>query len=117
MLAPEARLERYIAEDKGCYTGQEVIARIKNRGHVNRLLVQYEMEGSIVPERGDLVFLDEREVGWITSAVWSIANDAPLALGYLRREAAQDDVRVQVAHGEKRVDARASILDHPASNL
>ncbi len=117
ILAPEARLERYLAENKGCYTGQEVIARIKNRGHVNRLLVQYDMEGSVVPERGDLVLLDDREVGWITSAVWSIANDAPRALGYLRREAAQDDVRVQIARGETRVDARVSILEHPTSNL
>ncbi len=105
MLAPEARLEAFIAENKGCYTGQEVIARIKNRGHVNRLLVQFQVEGGVVPARGDLVFVDDKESGWITSAVWSFANDAPLALSYLRRETAQEGARVQIARGEMRLDA------------
>ncbi|MDE3088538.1 MAG: aminomethyltransferase family protein [Chloroflexota bacterium] len=105
MLAPEARLDRFIAENKGCYTGQEVIARIKNRGHVNRWLVQIQVEGGVAPARGDLIFADDKESGWITSAVWSFANGAPLALGYLRREMAQDGTRVQIARGEMRLDA------------
>ena len=105
MLAPEARLDAYIAENKGCYTGQEVIARIKNRGHVNRLLVQFQIMGNLVPARGALVFADSQEIGWITSAAWSFANDAPRALGYLRREVAREGTQVQVAHGETRLDA------------
>jgi folate-binding protein YgfZ len=105
MLAPEARLEAYIAENKGCYTGQEVIARIKNRGHVNRLLVRLHIEGDRVPARGALVFAGDQEVGWITSAAWSFANDAPRALGYLRREVAQEGARVQVEHAEARLEA------------
>ncbi len=124
MLAPEARLDAFIAENKGCYTGQEVIARIKTRGHVNRLLVklqitndQLQMADDRIPQRGDLIFVDEQEVGWITSAAWSFANDAPCAFGYLRREAAQDGARVQVARGETRVDARVSILERLTSNL
>ncbi|MBI4785975.1 MAG: aminomethyl transferase family protein [Chloroflexi bacterium] len=105
MLAPEARLEPFIAENKGCYTGQEVIARIKNRGHVNRLLTHFEIEGDTVPARGDRVFDGEREVGWLTSAVWSFARNSPLALGYLRREKAEGGTRVQIAHGESRIMA------------
>ena len=105
MLAPEARLDAYIAENKGCYTGQEVIARIKNRGHVNRLLAQFQIEGSVVPAHGDLVFADDREVGWITSAAWSFAHEAPRALGYLRREAVQEGARVQIVHGDTRLAA------------
>lgn len=105
MLAPEARLDAYIAENKGCYTGQEVIARIKNRGHVNRLLVQFQLEGNRVPARGDLVFVGAQEVGWITSAAWSFANDVPRALGYLRREAEHEGAQVQVVHGETRLNA------------
>lgn len=96
-LAPEARLEKFIAEDKGCYTGQEVIARIKNRGHVNRLLAQLQVEGQVVPERGDKIYSDSREVGWITSAVWSFEHNVPHAFGYLRRELAQDGTHVQIA--------------------
>lgn len=117
MLAPEARLDAFIAENKGCYTGQEVIARIKTRGHVNRLLARLDLEGSVTPERGDLIYAAEKEVGWITSAVWSLTNEAPRALGYLRREAAQDGARVQVARGETRIDARVSILERLISNF
>ena len=102
ILAPEARLDEFVAENKGCYTGQEVIARIKNRGHVNRWLTQFRVQGSFVPERGDLISADGQEVGWITSAAWSFENDAPCALGYLRRERVQEGTAVQIAHGETR---------------
>jgi len=105
MLAPEARLDAFIAENKGCYTGQEVIARIRNRGHVDRLLAQLQIAGQVVPERGDLVFSDGQETGWVTSAAMSFTHNAPLALGYLRREAAQEGARVQIARGEARLDA------------
>ena len=105
MLAPEARLDEFVAENKGCYTGQEVIARIKNRGHVNRWLTQFRVEGSVVPERGDLIFADGKEAGWITSAAWSFEDDAPCALGYLRREAVEACAAVQIAHGVARLNA------------
>lgn len=97
ILAPEARLEKFIAEDKGCYTGQEVIARIKNRGHIHRLLAQFQIEGQVMPERGGKIFLDSRAVGWITSAVWSYKHNMPLAFGYLSRETAHNDTRVEIA--------------------
>ncbi len=95
-LAPEARLEKFIPADRGCYPGQEVIARIRNRGHVNRLLMQFELAGARVPERSDRALADGKEVGWVTSAVWSYAQNAPRALGYLRIEYAQDGARVQI---------------------
>ncbi|MCL4395638.1 MAG: hypothetical protein M1482_12700, partial [Chloroflexi bacterium] len=104
MLAPEARLDALIAENKGCYTGQEVIARIKNRGHVNRLLVRFSIDGDTVPDRGDLVLYDG-EVGWITSPVWSFDRQAPLALGYLRREKAESGTRLRIAHGNALLEA------------
>ncbi len=104
-LALEARLDAFIAENKGCYPGQEVIARIRNLGHVNRLLVQFQIEGDVIPSRGDLAFVDHVEAGWITSPVWSFARNAPLALGYTRREWAADGARVQIAHGNTRLSA------------
>lgn len=105
MLAPEARLERYIAENKGCYTGQEVIARIKNLGHVNRLLTRFQVQGEAVPDRGDRIFVEDREAGWVTSAVYSFARQAPLAFGYIRREFATAGTGVRILHGELRLDA------------
>jgi folate-binding protein YgfZ len=105
MLAPEARLDPFLAENKGCYPGQEVIARIHNRGHVNRLLVQLLFEGQAVPRRGDVVFSGDRDVGWITSPTWSFARNAPLALGYVRREMAEVGTGVEVVHDGDRIQA------------
>ncbi len=105
ILAPEARLEPFIAENKGCYPGQEVIARIRNLGHVNRLLVSFQIDGETVPPCSDRVFVDGKEVGLITSAVWSYARSAPLALGYVRREWAIEGTRVQIIRGADRLNA------------
>lgn len=73
---------------KGCYTGQEVIVRIRHRGHVNRHLRFLQM-GDWVPlsERVDLFDGDSpRPVGWVTSAVASPRYGETVGLGYVRRE-------------------------------
>src|ERR1039457_4391753 len=60
----EAGLEaRAISYDKGCYIGQETIARIKTYGHVNRRLVQIALAGECVPARGDKFFVEGRGAG------------------------------------------------------
>jgi len=83
----ESGLEaRAINYDKGCYIGQETIARIKTYGHVNRQLILGKVDGVEVPKRGDKIFAGEREVGQVTSAVLSSRLGKPLALGYVRRE-------------------------------
>jgi folate-binding protein YgfZ len=83
----EAGIEaRAISYDKGCYIGQETIARIKTYGHVNRQLVQMGLTGENVPARGDRILVEEREVGQVTSAARSTRLGKPLALGYVRRE-------------------------------
>jgi tRNA-modifying protein YgfZ len=83
----EAGLEaRAISYGKGCYIGQETIARIKTYGHVNRRLVQIALAGESVPACGDKLFVDGREVGQVASAVRSSRLGKPLALGYVRRE-------------------------------
>jgi folate-binding protein YgfZ len=83
----EAGLEtRAINYEKGCYIGQETIARIKTYGHVNRRLVQFQAESAQVPRSGDKIFAADRDVGQVTSAVFSSRLGKPLALGYVRRE-------------------------------
>ena len=92
----EAGLEkRAINYDKGCYIGQETIARIKTYGHVNRQLVQVMLTGRDVPARGDKMVADGREVGQVTSAVFSSRLGKPLALGYVRRELATTGVTLE----------------------
>jgi aminomethyltransferase len=83
----EAGLEtRTISYTKGCYVGQEVIARIHSQGHVNRHLRGLYLSPGPLPAPGARLFVAEREVGRITSAVESPSLERPVALAYVRRE-------------------------------
>ena len=73
---------------KGCYLGQETVARIDALGHVNRLLRAVQFAGPAIPQVGCELRKDAKVVGRVTSAVWSWRLNAPLALAYLRRELA-----------------------------
>jgi folate-binding protein YgfZ len=89
-LASECGIEaRAISYQKGCYIGQEVLNRIHSVGHVNRELrrLQFGPEAKVLPQRGDKLFLEGREVGHITSVVFSRQKGCLVALGYVRREA------------------------------
>jgi len=82
----EANLTDAISYTKGCYVGQEVIARLDARGHVNRRLMGLRLEGDVLPQAGDIIVSPDREVGWVTSATFSPALQQPVAMGYIRRE-------------------------------
>ena len=83
ILPAEAGLdETHISFSKGCYPGQEPIARQRYRGKVNRRLRVLEIDGEAEP--GDDLLLDGKKVGRITSAV------PGLALGYVRVEVPAD---------------------------
>lgn len=82
----EANLVDAISYTKGCYVGQEVIARIDARGHVNRQLVGLLFGEAELPEVGTKLFSTDREVGWITSTAQSPAMQQAIALAYVRRE-------------------------------
>ncbi len=84
----EAGLEHsHISYTKGCYTGQEIVERVRSRGHVNRMRVGLLFSGEAVPEAGAPLTLDGKEAGYVTRAarIW----DPPrvIGMGYLRREA------------------------------
>lgn len=86
-ILPETRLEdQLVSYTKGCYIGQEVVARVKYRGHVNRALSGLRVDGDALPARGARVSVDGKDVGWITSAVRSPVLGSIVALGYVRRE-------------------------------
>jgi len=82
----EAGILNAISFEKGCYLGQEPVARMHFRGHPNRHLVGITLEGDGLPKQGDKVYKDDKEVGWITSPVFSPALRKAIALGYVRRE-------------------------------
>lgn len=82
--------------NKGCYLGQELIAKVAHRGHVNRHLVGMVFEGETVPDVGSPVTAGEKSVGPITSAVHSPRVGQPIALGYVRHGSEQAGTQVEV---------------------
>jgi aminomethyltransferase len=99
----EAGLHHAISYEKGCYVGQEVVARIKWRGHVNWCLVGFEIEGKNLPAKSDKVVQGEREIGYITSSTFSPTLKKIIALGYIRREFREPGTKVLVdISGENR---------------
>ncbi|MCI0370101.1 MAG: aminomethyl transferase family protein [candidate division NC10 bacterium] len=105
-LPQEAGLETTaISFSKGCYIGQETVARIHFRGHVNRRLTGLAVQGEVLPARGSRVLKGEAEVGRVTSAVRSPARGAPVALAMLRREAGEPGTSLKVEAAGTRFDA------------
>jgi folate-binding protein YgfZ len=94
ILPAEAGLdETHVSFTKGCYPGQEPIARLRHRGRVNRRLRVLEVEAA---SPGDEIHYGGRAVGRVTSAVPS------RALGYVRAEV-PDDAKLDVAGAEARL--------------
>jgi folate-binding protein YgfZ len=88
-LPPEAGLEsRAVSYTKGCYIGQEVIARVRTYGQVAKALRGLRLPDQLpaLPARGDKLFRGDKEVGQITSAAASPLLLGNIALGCVRRE-------------------------------
>jgi hypothetical protein len=83
----EAGLSAAVSFRKGCYVGQEVVARLNTYDKVSRQLVGIALaEGSAIPEPGTPLFKGEWPVGEITSAVLPPAWRGPVALAYVKRD-------------------------------
>jgi folate-binding protein YgfZ len=105
-LAPEAEIEgRAISYSKGCYIGQEVIARIRTYGQVAKALRGLRLADDLreLPKKGDKLFHNDKEVGYITSSLASPALKSNIALGYVRKEANQigTDLILRTTDGDR----------------
>ena len=86
MIPHEAALETtHISFNKGCYTGQEIVERVRSRGHVNRKRVPLKFSTAAPPAPGTKLFAGGAEVGFVTSSAVSPAAGA-IGMGYVRRE-------------------------------
>ncbi|MBW3535677.1 MAG: hypothetical protein KY453_10770 [Gemmatimonadetes bacterium] len=101
---PEAGIvERAVDHGKGCYTGQEVIVRIRDRGRVNRHLRGLVLGDGKPAAPGTELWAEgrDRAVGALTSAAFSPRAGAVLGLGYVRREVeVGGEVRVGAPDGD-----------------
>ncbi|MBI3358677.1 MAG: aminomethyl transferase family protein [Nitrospirae bacterium] len=97
ILPIEARLEdRAISYTKGCYPGQEVIARIKTYGHVNKRRMGLLFNGNDFPSAGEKVLRGDTQVGWITAGAFSLFLKKGIATAYIRTVAATAGTQVDV---------------------
>jgi tRNA-modifying protein YgfZ len=92
-LPQEAGLSSAVSRAKGCFPGQEAVAKVDTLGHPRRVVVPLEADGSASP--GDPVVLDDSEVGEITSV--AVSGGRTLVLARLRWEAR--DAQLQTGLG------------------
>jgi folate-binding protein YgfZ len=96
----EARLDAAVSYSKGCFLGQEIVARIRSRGAVNRFLVQLECAGPVAAEAA--ITAGGVSVGSVTSAAARPGGGA-LALGYVKRDHAAPGSELAVGGAPARV--------------
>jgi tRNA-modifying protein YgfZ len=114
-LAQEANMDELgaISYTKGCYLGQETVARVHFRGHVNRHLRRLRFACSDLPPAGAHLLNDEgKDVGVVTSVVRSLRLGG-IGMGMVRREV-PDGVTVRVQWERSECGARVSALNSPA---
>lgn len=113
-LPPEAGIDaRAVSYSKGCYIGQEVIARIRTYGQVAKALrgLRLAAELKVLPMKGDRLYKGDKEIGYVTSALASPALKTNIALAYVRREGNQPGTELTLRTSDG--DSPASIVELP----
>jgi folate-binding protein YgfZ len=96
-VVPETNLDDAVSYTKGCYLGQEIIVRIAHRGHVAKKLTRLRFAEDVKVEPGAVIKSEEgKEIGRVTSAVFSPRATATVGLGYVRYEYLQAGTKVFV---------------------
>jgi len=96
--------------NKGCYRGQETVAKVHNLGHPPRRLVLLHLDGSesLIPIAGDRVMAGERDIGSITRAAWHYEL-GPIALALIKRSI-DPTTELEVVTGNTRIPANQEVL-------
>jgi folate-binding protein YgfZ len=109
------RTDQTISFTKGCYVGQETVARIRTYGHVNRSLVGLKLAGAEPVPRGTKIWRDGKEVGQTTTSVASPRLGQAIALAYVRRGNQEPGTAVEVQVAESRRTAEIRTLPFAGS--
>jgi folate-binding protein YgfZ len=100
----------WISYTKGCYLGQEPIARIHHLGHVNRILRGLQLDADTLPAAGARLLHDGKPVGKLTSAARSPRLPRPIGLGYVHRDHAVPGTALAVEADPMPLPARVCSL-------
>lgn len=111
-VVTETTLDDAVSFTKGCYLGQEIIIRIKHRGHVAKKLTGVVLEDSTpVPRNSKIVASEGKEIGRVTSSAFSPRLDRAIALGYLKYDYLAAGTELKVATPES--ETNATVADLP----
>jgi glycine cleavage system T protein len=111
IVPPEANLEgKAFSLSKGCYPGQEVVARMDTYGNVRRHLVGLALKDAAIPPKGAKLFSGDREVGWVSSAVRSPQLSQVIAFGFPLREFSKPGTELAVEIDGTRYEATVHAL-------
>jgi folate-binding protein YgfZ len=87
VIPHEAAVETtHISFTKGCYTGQEIVERVRSRGQVNRRRVKLKFSSPEPPAPGTRLTSEGKELGLVTSSAYSPQSSTAIGMGYSRRE-------------------------------
>jgi len=111
-VVTETNLDDAVSFTKGCYIGQEIIARIKYRGHVAKKLTGVLVEHDGALESGlKILSADGKEIGSIASSVVSPRLKKTIALAYLKYDYLEPGTKVKVVAAE--VELPATVTELP----
>jgi folate-binding protein YgfZ len=101
-VVTETNLDDAVSYTKGCYIGQEIIARIKYRGHVAKKLAGVVFDGTVEVNAGSIInSVDGKEIGRITSVTYSPKLNRTIALAYLKYDYLTPGTEVKAATGNQ----------------
>lgn len=108
-IVPEIGLPDVISYNKGCYIGQEIIARIHFRGHVAKKMTGliFEDENADVKPNDEIKSSEGKNAGRVTSVIYSPALEKTVALAYVRYDYLTEGTRLNIN------DSRATVKDLP----
>jgi len=111
IVPPEANLEgKAFSLSKGCYPGQEVVARMDTYGSVRRHLVGLTLKDAVIPPKGAKLFNGDREVGWVSSAAHSPSLGTVIAFGFPLRDFSSPGTVLAVEIEGQRYEASVASL-------
>jgi folate-binding protein YgfZ len=110
-VVTETNLDDAVSFTKGCYVGQEIIVRIRHRGHVAKKFAGVTLDGPEPGPRNSKILLpDDKEVGRITSSTFSPKLGRAIALAYLKYDYLAAGTAVRVIAADREVSATVAEL-------
>ena len=110
-ILPETGLDHSsVSYNKGCYIGQEVIARIKTYGAPNFALMGLIIEGDTLPLHDDEIKLNSKKLGVIKSSIFSYSLQKNISLAYIQKDHRSPDINLDVTIDNKPYKVRTCLL-------